>query len=145
MKIVFILVIMTMTASAYSDKEIRDMKYLKIEGRAAKQAATFYLEKFNTSNKSLIAKRSELESNEDKLKAMKRKSGCKSETCSHSRGKSCYKLKRSLDKQAVLISKLKEMVNNIEKEAKANKKFLDGKRKIYKDCVSQYLAIKDKK
>jgi chromosome segregation ATPase len=142
MKYVIMLLILTVTAQSYTEEQKRDLKYLKIEGRAARAAAEDYKKKLDAANKSLSYSLTKLSQAEKKLKDLQTKAKCASSTCKHTnKVRSCYKFKRSLSTLGADVKKYQEIVDKRKKAVEQNKKFMEAKSKLYKECLEKYKRI----
>ena len=133
---------MTLTAAAeYTDLERRDMKYLRLEGRAAKEQYTNYkatYTKLDTKLQALI--KIQLVDNA-KLRSYKTSHRCTGFTCKHLRSQLCYKVRTQINKLRAKIRKNEPIEAKYKKDIAKNKKFSGDKLKVYKSCLSKYKAL----
>lgn len=145
MKVIYLLIAMTVSLSAYTKEEIRDMKYLRIEGIAAKKASVLYKEKLNQATKYFEEKTEQFEQAEIDLKSLKARAKCFAVDCKHPRDKACYKMRRSLLKQQAEVKKVEAQLPKLKKDIDTNKRYAEGKEKLYLECLEKYKRIKDGK
>jgi len=145
MKVIYLLIAMTVSLSAYTKEEIRDMKYLRIEGIAAKNSADFYKEKLTKATDYYDKKVKEFKQAEIDLKSLKTRAKCFTLDCKHPREKACYKMRRSLLKQQAEVKKIEAQLPKLKKNIDINKRYTEGKEKLYLECLEKYKRIKDGK
>lgn len=142
MKTIVLILLMTLTAAAeYTELERRDMKYLRLEGRAAKEQYTNYkatYTKLDTKLQALI--KVQLEDN-TKLSGYRRTHNCRGFTCKHLKSQSCYKVRTQINKLRAKIRKDEPVAEKYKKDIATNKKFSSKKLSLYKSCLSKYKAL----
>lgn len=142
MKTIILILLMTITASAeYTAVEIRDMKYLRLEGRAAKES----YRKFQTAYTKLDIKLQDLIKKQSvdtkKLSGYRSSHACKGFTCKHLRSQSCYKVRTQINKLRAVIKKDELVSDKYKKDIATSKKFADRKLKTYTECLTKYKAL----
>ena len=133
---------MTLTVAAeYTDLERRDMKYLRLEGRAAKEQYTNYkatYTKIDTKLKALI--KIQLVDNA-KLRSYKTSHRCTGFTCKHTKRQLCYKVRTQINKLRAKIRKNEPIAAKYKKDIATSTKFSNDKFKLYKSCLTKYKAL----
>jgi ribosomal protein S30 len=142
MKIIVLVLLMTLTAAAeYTDLEKRNMKYLRLEGRAAKEQYTNYKATYTKLDIKLKALVKIQKVDDAKLKGYKTSHRCKGFECKHSRAQKCYKVRTQINKLRAKIRKNEPIAAKYKKDIATNTKFSNNKLKLYKSCLSKYKAL----
>ena len=142
MKTIIFILLMTLTASAeYTDLERRDMKYLKLEGLAAKEQHINYKATYNKLTIKLNALiKVQLIDNKNLL-SYRVSHRCTGFTCSHSRTQRCYSVRTKINKLRSKIRKNEPILAKYKREVAENKKFAFRKLEIYNTCVKKYKVL----
>ena len=138
---ILILIMITTAAAGYTDIEKRDMKYLKLEGRAAKESLTKYTAAYTQIDIKLQALTKKQLTDTTKLKSYYSTHRCKGFTCKHLRAQSCYKVRTQINKLRALIRKDILTADKYKKEIATAKKFASVKQKVYNSCLKKYKAL----
>lgn len=131
----------TTAAAGYTDIEKRDMKYLKLEGRAAKESLTKYTAAYTKIDVKLQALTKKQLVDTKKLKSYYTTHRCKGFACKHLRAQSCYKVRTQINKLRALIRKDILTADKYKKEIATAKKFASVKLKLYNSCLKKYKAL----
>lgn len=144
MKTLITLLILTVGASAYTKAQLYELKNLRVTGKAARDACTFYIHKVKVAEEKSKEYEDKVESQEKELEALWRKSGCRlREKCKHDRKQTCYKFARTIKSLSASIKKNKSILGKYLKEYNTNKKFADSKKKEYEAILAEYLKKKE--
>jgi hypothetical protein len=142
MRMIVLVLLMTLTAAAdYTDVERRDMKHLRLEGRAAKEQAANYkatYTKIDTKLQALIKIQSV---DNAKLSGYRTSHHCGGFNCKHLKSQYCYKVRTQINKLRAKIRKNIPIAAKYKKDIATNKKSSSKKLSLYKSCLSKYKAL----
>ena len=142
MKIIVLVLLMTLTAAAeYTDLERRNIKYLRLEGRAAKEQYTNYKATYTKIDTKLQALVKVQKVDKAKLNGYRSSHGCRGFNCKHLRSQSCYKVRTQINKLRAKIRKSETIAAKYKKDIAKNKKLSSKKQSLYKSCLSKYKAL----
>lgn len=142
MRVAILILIMITTASAgYTELEKRDMKYLKLEGRAAKESSTKYTAAYTQIDIKLQELIKKQATDTRKLSNYRTSHNCSGFTCKHLRSQKCYKVRTQINKLRAQIRKDELTADKYKKEIVTAKKFAASKLKVYNSCVKKYKAL----
>jgi len=139
--ILFISILINVNAE---QKEIRDLKHLRLEAIASKRYHKEAMEKLAAAEEKEEAKIQFIKDSEKAYKDLQIKYKCGGASCSHSRISICYRARASLKKAEGVIEKSEKALIKLTKDATDKKKLVKKYKLQYEKYLKDFIALKNK-